>query len=120
MPAYSEIDKNPQWPQNLPSLLYAARIARTPYEIIFGPDVDSIESNISTTGDRIEINATIDNSDHGVGPVTAASYAIDLPFWAPGVSPERMSAVDGTFDSSIETVTAIVSLDGIDPGRHIL
>ena len=74
MPAYSEIDRA-LWPENLPALLYAAKIARAPYEHVLGPDVDDIESTVTAENSLILFSATIDNSDHGAGQVTAASYS---------------------------------------------
>jgi hypothetical protein len=119
IPDYSEIDEI-QWPVNLPSFLYAARIARTPYETIQGPDVYDVKSAISMEENRAAISAVIDDSDHGGDQVMEASYSIDLPYWAAGSITQPMSAVDGIMDSEVEVVSATISVDDLSTGKHIL
>lgn len=119
MPDYSWIDEI-LWPANLPSFLYAARIARTPYETVLGPDVHDVRGTVSTEGKLLEITATIDDSEHGGNKIAAASYSIDLPYWAPGAITQPMVAVDGVWDDKMEAVTAAISVDSIDLGNHTL
>ena len=119
MPDYAEIDEL-LWPDNLPSLLYAAKIARTPYKTILGPAINRVQGTIPPGEEFIEITAVIDDSDHGDSHVSSATYSIDLPYWAPGAKSMPLAAVDGAFDDDEEVVTTVLPLDAVDPGLHML
>jgi murein tripeptide amidase MpaA len=117
-------------PDNLPSFVYAAKVARTPYLTPAGPDALDLEVTPASVypGETFELTATLDdtryNNSQGVEPVQAIArgeYYLDLPPWSPG-SPAAagMFAADGSFDTPVEAVTAVVSTTGLDPGRHII
>jgi hypothetical protein len=117
-------------PDNLPSLLYAAKVVRTPYQTPAGPDALLVTATppVVSAGESFELTATLDdtryNNSHGAEPtqnVDAGEYYVGLPPWAPGSpAPAGMFAVDGSFDSPTEAVTAPVSTSGLDPGRHLV
>jgi hypothetical protein len=119
IPDYSEIDEI-QWPANLPSFLYAARILQTPYETILGPDVYGVEGAVSIEENSVVISAVIDDSEHGGDQIMAASFSIDLPYWASGAITQPLSAVDGNLDSKVEAVSAKISVDDLSTGKHLL
>jgi hypothetical protein len=115
-------------PANLPSLVYAAKVARTPYLTPAGPDVLQVTATPPNLfeGSPFELTAVIDdtryNNQNGTEPtqnVTAAEYYIDVPPWddaAPAGA--GMFAADGSFDSSNEAVRASVATTGLTHGRH--
>ena len=101
------------WGRNLPAFLYAARIARTPYMLGQGPTPESAQT--LPAGSNFELRANFDSTLNGGRIITAAEYYIDVPPWRGG-TPVAMSPLDGSFNSTIETATAIVNLSG----RHLL
>ncbi len=116
-------------PGNMPALLYAAKVARTPYLTPAGPDALNVAAAPAaiSVGDPAVLTATINdtrfNNSNGVEPtqaIAAAEYYIDTPPWLPGAVAYPMTAVDGTFNSTVEAVTATVNTSGLSTGRHIL
>jgi hypothetical protein len=115
MPPYSCLDgelNGSFWPRNLPAFLYAARIARTPYRLVRGPTVETL-SVIESAG--IELRALIDEQRNGGQRIAAAEVYLDTPPWRAG-TPIPMTALDGSFNSVVETVTAPIETLS---GRHI-
>lgn len=117
MPAYAEIDAV-QWPDNRPALIYAAKIARTPYMTVHGPDV--LELTVATGIPGPTLHAIIDDRSNGGQPISAATYSIDIPPDSEGATLRSLEATDGAFDSITEAVSGKIDLAGIEPGRHIL
>lgn len=117
MPPYSEIDSR-QWPDNRPALIYAAKIARSPYLSVRGPDV----ADVVVSGESAQqiINATIDDSHNGDNAVVAAAYSIDVPVWEEGAIMIPLQPLDGAFDSAVEVVTGTIYLSNLAPGKHTL
>ena len=118
------------YPYNLPALLYAARVARTPYLLPYGPDVTGLQNLpvVATPGTSVQLSASIDdtryNNSNGVEPVQnilAAEYYIDTPPWSTDPLPTAypMLPIDGTFDSPREDASAIIDTVGMGTGRHI-
>ena len=94
MPPYSVIDQT-QWPQNGPAFLYAARIARTPYMLIDGPDARNLA--LTPVGaNRLQLRAVIDDRRNGNANIASAVYSIDRAYWEPGYTPRPMQPVDGS------------------------
>jgi hypothetical protein len=91
---------------NLGALLYAARVARAPYQLSSGPDAISLRTAIFS--DTATITATITSTQI----ISAAQVFIDTPPWAGG-TPLTMTATDGNL------VQATLSLAGLSYGRHI-
>lgn len=115
MPPYAVIDQR-QWPDNRPAFIYAAKIARSPYTTVHGPDV----LGPVVTGDppALTIAATVADWANGGDAITAAAYSIDVPPWHVDADMFPLEAVDGAFDSEVETVTGLVDLSELKPGRH--
>ena len=116
-------------PENLPALIYAAKVSRTPYMTPAGPDVlnPTLTPNAVSEGDSIILTATINdtryNNQNGTEPtqnIAAAVYYVDIPPWEAGAVPQTMTATDGYFNSKVETVTATVDTTGLSNGRHII
>ena len=117
------------YPTNLNALVYAAKVARTPYQTPAGPDAVSpaVSPGSVASGDPVVLTATIDDTRYrqtnGTEPtqaIAAAEYYIDTPPWQAGVAANAMTATDGSFSGTTEGVTATVNSAGLSTGRHIL
>jgi len=124
--------ENTLLPANIPSLLYALKVAREPYRTPAGPDILDIAAGSSAeapgvpAGTVIEVSAVVDDRryspENGMEPrqaIAGARYKIDLPFWQGGET-GAMRAVDGVFDDPREAVTAEIDTTGLSAGRHTL
>ena len=116
-------------PANIPALVYAAKVVRTPYMTPSGPDVTnlSVSSDSVPAGTLVTLSGTMDdtlyNNSHGSEPtqnIAAAEYYVDIPQWVAGSTATAMSASDGRFDSQIENVEAMIDTTGWSDGEHIL
>jgi len=116
-------------PDNLPALVYAAKVARTPYQTPAGPDALGVQASpqVVVPGTPLALAATIDdtryenqNGAEPVQPVTAAEYYLDLPPWDPQAVAVPMGAGDGAFGETIEPVEATLDTASIGGGRHIV
>jgi hypothetical protein len=116
-------------PENMPALIYSAKVPRTPYMTPAGPDALSLSlsAGIVPLGMPVTLNATIDdtryNNSNGTEPtqnIAAAEYYIDIPPWEDGSTAYPMAAADGSFNSKIEGVTASIDTSSLTGGRHIL
>jgi murein tripeptide amidase MpaA len=91
------------WPRNLPAFLYAARIARAPYQLVSGPTPERATAMMLPDG-SVDVQVDLDEQRNGGQPVAAAEYYVDLPPWSGGTA-LPMSAADGAFDAPVETAT---------------
>jgi carboxypeptidase T len=116
-------------PGNMPALLYAARVVRTPYLTPAGPDALNlaVAPVAITVGDPATLAATMNdtrfNNSNGAEPtqaIAAAEYYIDTPPWLPGAVAYPMAAADGSFNSTVEAVTAAIDSSGLSTGRHLV
>ena len=118
-------------PRNMPSLYYAAKVARTPYMTPAGPNV--VEGSLSlsagewpavvTAGISVTLSATLSdsqfNNSSGTEPtqsVEAAEYYIDTPPWVTTAVPEPLPMVDqdgDVYETSVDTT-------GLSAGQHIV
>jgi carboxypeptidase T len=114
---YSRVDAQ-LWPEMYQTLLYATRIARTPYMLARGPDTTFVWPY--QDGSYFYFFSPIDDRSNGGQAIQRAEFYIDTPPWLPGATPVAMSALDGSFDSSYEDVWGYFSTIGLPPGRHIV
>lgn len=118
-------------PDNMPALLYAAKVVRTPYITPSGPDtVDvALASEQAPAGSQITLTATIDDTRYRrlsgnveqepVQAIQDAEYYIDVPPWNGGTAFD-LDAEDGVFDDSAERVSGTVDTTDLKPGRHLI
>ena len=115
-------------PGNLPALLYAAKVARTPWVTPQGPDAlaPTASPSVVAPGDPVDVAATFDDtrysSDNGTEPVqniAAGEVYVDTPPWAGG-TPVAMSPADGNFDTPAEGATVTLDTSSLSTGRHLL
>jgi carboxypeptidase T len=115
-------------PDNLPALIYGLKSTRRPYQTPAGPDTlnVSVAPTTAFTDTTFTLTATADDtrfaSDSGEPSqnIVAARYSIDTPSWITGTVTYPLIAVDGAFNSPIESLQAAVNLDGLSTGRHIV
>lgn len=116
-------------PDNLEALIYAAKVVRRPYMTPAGPD--ALDLNLSASGvaagTAVTLTTTLNdthyNNENGTEPVqniSAGQYSIDTPIWNEGVTAVALTAVDGNFNSSIETAYGVIDTTGLAEGRHIV
>jgi carboxypeptidase T len=98
------------WLRNLPAFLYAAKIARAPYQLAQGPTPESA-STLNATSTSFELRAQLSEQFNGGQTITAAEYYLDTPPWRGGAA-IAMTALDGNFNSAIETATATITTSG--------
>ena len=101
---------------NISALLYAAKVVQTPYLTPFGPDALGVAVGLTTTGSLalVTVQATIS----GGHVISAAQIYVDTPPWAGG-APLDLTATDGAFDATVESVSGAFPAVGLTPGRHI-
>ncbi|MGF1522054.1 MAG: DUF4347 domain-containing protein [Leptolyngbyaceae cyanobacterium] len=131
----SEDFENEILPDNIPAMYYSAKAARRPYQTPFGPEAIEVDLDRPqvTAGTAVELAAIADDARYadsdaignGVDEtpqtfqdIAAGRYSLNEPSWIPGVELFAMTAADGTFDSSTETLTATIDTTGLDPGRY--
>lgn len=116
-------------PNNMPALWYAFKAARRPYQNPAGPDSVSLALSASTVtqGTTVTLTAQANDTRYGTNggtessqAIAAARYSIDNPSWVAGTPTYAMSAVDGAFSSTVESVRATVFTSGLAPGRHTI
>ncbi|MCP3962600.1 MAG: hypothetical protein GY719_32570 [bacterium] len=114
---------------NIDSLLYAAKVARTPYLTPAGPEAIGATAPAGPVaeGDLVLVTATLDdtrfNNSNGSEPtqtIAVAEAFVDVPPWEAGAVPLAMAASDGTFDEAAEAVEATIDTAGLAAGRHIV
>lgn len=126
-------------PDNLPALLYAAKVARAPYLLAAGPDVVDLTTSQKNllAGETFSVNALItdtrfnmQNGSEPTQPIVAANVYFDRPSWEAGATAQPMTASDGTFDSRQESVeltltapmqvgTYTLFVEGIDANGNV-
>ncbi|MCP5108168.1 MAG: carboxypeptidase [bacterium] len=127
--------ENTLLPDNMPTLLYAFKVVRTPYKTPSGPDAVNITLSAGSTptgvsaGTLVTLRASIDdtryNDTNGTEPsqnIAAAEYYIDTPPWVISPVPiaAAMSASDGGFDSNREAVEGVIDTAGWSETQHII
>lgn len=116
-------------PGNLPALIYAAKVVRTPYQTPAGPDVTQLALSASrvVAGTPVTLDARVDdtryNQSNGTEPtqaIAAAEAYLDVPPWQAGARALPLAAVDGSFNSSAEAVRGSLDTTGLATGRHLV
>jgi murein tripeptide amidase MpaA len=116
-------------PKNMPALYYAFKAARRPYQVAAGPDSVSLTLSAGTVaqGTPVTLSAQANDTRYGTNggteasqTIAAARYTIDSPSWVAGTPTYAMSAADGAFSGTIESVQATVFTSGLAQGRHTI
>ena len=110
---------------NLDALLYAAKVARTPYLTPAGPDALQVvtDADLVTSSLVVTVTAQIDDRENGGQTVAGAEAYFDVPPWQGGVA-YSLSATDGVFDTAAESAGAVFTVtvpsEGAAFGRHLV
>jgi carboxypeptidase T len=116
-------------PNNLVSLLYAAKVARTPYMTPAGPEALNVGISAASVvrGQPVTISAQLNDgrysSSNGIEPtqaVAGASVYLGLPPWAGTPATVPMVARDGSFNATIELADATIDTNLLPVGRHLI
>ncbi len=109
------------YPDNLKALLYAARVARRPYQLPFGPEISQVrvEPNTVLPGDVVLLSATALTTTETAQAIVAARASLDLPSWLAETT-YPVQAEDGSFDEPQEELHLILDTTTWTPGRNIL
>ncbi len=114
---------------NIDSLVYGAKVARTPYLTPAGPEAfdATAPTDPVSPGELVLLTATLDdtrfNNSNGTEPtetITIAEAFVDVPPWDDSAIPLAMIASDGTFDEGVEQVETMLDTTGLSGGRHML
>ncbi len=119
------------WPLNRPAFLYAAKVARRPYQLVHGPTTFTVtlSSPAVLSGQSVTLTALVRDDAYGsaansvgrpaIQRIAAAEAYVRLPDWAGGTA-IPMTAQDGAFDSPAETATAVINTSGLSAGRYLI
>ncbi|MGR6872871.1 M14 family zinc carboxypeptidase [Pseudomonas sp. HK3] len=118
-------------PDNLPALVYAAKVVRAPYITPGGPDITNLTINGTSGSGTIAPNSTgslaatatdnrfnSSNGSEATQNITAMEYYIDTPPWTTGAVANVLSATDGSFNSKTEAGNATINTSGLSDGKH--
>jgi len=120
-------------PNNLPALIYAAKVVRTPYITAAGPDVTSVSlsGSAGTTGvpagTEVTLSGTVSdarfnnsNGTESTQAINAVEYYIDQAPWESGATPAALLASDGSFNSTTEAFSGGLITAGLSEGKHLV
>ncbi len=119
-------------PNNLPALIYAAKVARSPYITPAGPDVTALAlagdastatgvpagTVVALTASATDTRFNQSNGIEATQAIAAAEYSIDVAPWQPGVVALPLTASDGSFNATTEGLSGNVATAGLLPGQH--
>ncbi len=121
--------QNTTLPRNLAAVRYAARNLEAPYKLPAGPDTTSVTISSASVpaGTAVTVTATVDDSHFNQTNGTettqaiasARAYVDKLP-WEAGATAIAMTAVDGSFNSTAESVRASIDTSALAPGAHLI
>ncbi|TQV87539.1 M14 family zinc carboxypeptidase [Aliikangiella coralliicola] len=117
-------------PDNLPALVYSAKVAAAPYLLAYGPEVTKIELNgaedtISITqGAPIELAATASAVQTKLSAngrtVSRIEYSIDTPIWEAAANIIELTETDGNLNSGVEVIKGQIDTSTLTQGQHML
>jgi carboxypeptidase T len=120
-------------PSNLPALIYAAKVVRTPYITPAGPDISNVALSGSAGGAGVVAGVMVGltasasdarfNNTNGIEAtqaVAAAEYTIDVPPWQAGAVAQPLLPADGAFDNVNEGLVGAINTLGLSLGKHLV
>jgi len=117
-------------PDNLAALVYAAKVISSPYLLAFGPEISQVELNGSLAtvsifpGENIEIKVTATSQQTQLSEasphISRVEYSIDEPIWLEDAEVIELTDNDGELSSGVETLSGLISTDGLAIGQHQL
>ena len=116
-------------PTNIQTLIYAAKVADTPYITASGPDIENLTLSASDVAAGTSITVTgIANDQHfnnangteSTQNITSVEMFVDELPWDNSSTPILLNASDGSFNSKSEPFTGSVNTTGLSSGQHII
>ena len=121
-------------PDNIKALIYAAKVAKTPYITASGPDIEAVNLSTSDVAAGVAINLTGRVSDlhfnnvntSGAHPaessenITAVEMFVDEFPENVGATPINLNASDGAFNATVEDFTGSINTTGMSLGQHVV
>lgn len=115
-------------PDNLPALIYAAKVVRAPYQAPGGPDALNVALSgpvaagtpATLTAQVTDVRFNQGNGNEPTQAIVAAEAYVGTPPWAAGAVAVALTPSDGSFDSSTENVTGSLPTAGLANGRHLV
>ena len=120
-------------PKNLPALIYAAKVVRTPYQTPGGPDVTAVTLGSDASGGGVLAGTPVSlsasatdtrfNQTNGTEPtlnVTGAEAYLDTPPWVAGATAIPLGATDGSFNQTTESLSGTIATTGLSQGKHLV
>ncbi|WP_281556115.1 M14 family zinc carboxypeptidase [Thalassomonas sp. RHCl1] len=118
-------------PDNLPALVYAAKVVGAPYITPGGPDITALTINGSSNSGTIPPNSSgtlaatasddrfsSRNGTESTQNISAIEYYLDTPPWENGAVAISLSASDGSFNSKTESGDVTIDTTGLAAGQH--
>ena len=118
-------------PGNLPALIYAAKVVRTPYITPAGPDISALALGqgasaggvqqgvaVSLTAAASDARFNNSNGTESTQAIAAAEYYLNVPPWLAGAVAVPIQAADGSFNSVTENLAATIPTGTLPVGRH--
>lgn len=120
-------------PKNLPALIYAAKVVRTPYITPAGPDVASVALSggaastgvpagtpVTLSASASDLRFSTANGTEATQNIAAAEYYIDKAPWESGATPVVLQPLDGAFNAKTENLTGTLDTTGLATGKHLV
>lgn len=120
-------------PDNLPALIYAAKVIGAPYVTPSGPDVlnlvlsDSASTDGVPAGTPVQLTAEVTdtrfsnrNGSESTQTISGAEYFINVPPWQEGAVAYSLDAADGAFNQKTEAITGTINTSNLPTGEHII
>ncbi|OZG73023.1 carboxypeptidase [Hahella sp. CCB-MM4] len=120
-------------PNNLPALIYAAKVVRSPYITPGGPDITNLSLSDGASDSGVEpgtpvtLSATAtdtrfnnSNGTESTQNIAAAEYYVDESPWDDGATAIPLAAADGSFNSKSEGIQGVIDTTGWSEGKHMV
>ncbi|VAW40320.1 hypothetical protein MNBD_GAMMA01-1054, partial [hydrothermal vent metagenome] len=123
------IFENTILPDNLKALVYAAKVADTPYITASGPDIEAmmLSANdvaagmpITVTGVATDTHFNNNNGSEPTQNITSVAMFVDELPWDNTSVPMMMTATDGDFNTNSEAFTGQINTTGLSAGQHVI
>lgn len=121
--------ENTIYPDNLKALIYAAKVADTPYITASGPDIESMQlssvgavagNQITVSGVATDQHFSANNGNEGTHNIQSVHMFVDELPWMQGSTLQNMSASDGSFNSVSEAFSGQIDTTGMAVGQHTI
>ena len=117
------------FPNNMAALLYAAKVARTPYMTPSGPEALSLSLSSASVvrGQPVTISATLNDGRYGtrggtetIQNIAGGTVYVGAPPWSGTPPSVAMVARDGSFNATAEIADGTIDTSVLSPGRHLI